>query len=466
MTPDQRTDLLESLRVGVPIDRAARAVRCSVAAIRSYAERDDDFALELERAECLSEHLRREQEAKEEARRAAWVQAAIAGERARAAEPEAKPASAETFDRWGAAREEALRLGGANTYLGFLLWVERRCIDGGLHPLDPQWLYHFEAFYESGKFIDVGRFGVRAGKSDSVCRAICGEVLLIERRLEPGLTGVCPVISKDGRDAADRFNTLQQVLRACGVRNVSAQRRKRAEDEAAPPVDPWTFRTAGGGNKAHEIEMLDSQGHIVEFRIYHASERAAAGFTGIAGFGDELDLWGKDTGANPADKVIDVLVSRYATQPEARLHLMSATYDRESKHARMIKAGDTPLQRVARLGERGAAKDYEDRQRLAAAIASTDPLLVGPPMPPDCTDIPCWVSNPIATIESCYAKSDGDLRKMFGLYGGRLSAAGEVRHGSSLDDLRALAERNRALVAGPVDAWGRALPRTGRRGVL
>lgn len=330
-------------------------------------------------------------------------------------------------------REEARALGGTNVNMGHLLWVERKRVDAGLHALDPMWLYHFEDFYLSDKMIDIGRFGVRAAKSDSVCAAIVAESVLMRRTLEPTIIGVCPVMSSNMREAGDRFETIKGNLRAIGMRDLGNR---------APP-DESGFKTSGGGNAALVIEMFDAQGHAIEFRIYPASESGAAGFTGIAGFGDELDLWGKPGGANPAGKTIRVLVSRYTTQPQAKLHLMSATYDRESEHARMIDNGDTARQRVARLGARGAAKDYAERLRLAASIMSSDPLLVAPPLPPDCPDIPCWVTNPIAPIEEAYKKADGNLVEMFALYGGRLALAGG---GSmTLEDARFIAEQNRAL---------------------
>jgi hypothetical protein len=64
--------------------------------------------------------------------------------------------------------------------------------------------------------------------------------------------------------------------------------------------------------------------------------------------------------------------------------------------------------------------------RLARSIGSTDPLLIASPLSPESPDIPSWVTNPIAPIESAYAKAKGDLREMFSLYGGRLSLAGDA----------------------------------------
>lgn len=333
---------------------------------------------------------------------------------------------------WSQIREEAAEL--APGPLGQLLWVERACVKAGMHPLDRQWLWHFQEFYASKKRVDVGRFGLRAAKSDSCCRAITAEVLLTPRRLEPGVVGVCPVMSSNMSEADDRFDTIVQVLRACGITDLTGQRRPEEEG----------FQRAGGGSSARVISLRDAQGFKVEFRIYPATVSGAAGFTGIAGFCDEVDLWGKEAGANPAKHVFEVLLARYATQPTAKLHVMSASYRHDSEHAQMIAAADTTLQRVARLGDDGAKIDTEARATLAVAIGSHDPLLLTP-ADPKSTDVPCWVSNPMAPIETCYALAKGDVKRMVYLYGGKLNPTGGRAATMGLEDLRALGDRNRQL---------------------
>jgi hypothetical protein len=334
--------------------------------------------------------------------------------------PKAPEEDSPAAERWARIREQAARL--APGYLGYVRWVDRCRVDSGtgLHAMDPAWDRHFGDFYETGLLEDVGRYGVRAAKSDSCSTAVTGETLLVERRLAGSIIGVCPVLSANMREAGDRFDTITANLRACGFRDLTGTRGEPA---------PFEFKTSGGGSSPRVIDLLDSQGHTVAFRVLPASEAGAAGFTGIAGFGDELDLW-RVAGANPAEKVVRVLRSRYLTQPEARLHLMSATYDRESYHSQMIadaeKAradGRAPTRYVARLGAEGSRKDHEARLRLAKLHGLSDPLLLAPPLPADCPDIPSWVTNPVAPIERAYELAEGNLRVMFGLYGGRVGGA-------------------------------------------
>ncbi len=346
--------------------------------------------------------------------------------------------SAEWQDTWARRIEEATAL--ADGYFGFLLWVERRCVDAKLHAMDRQWLWHFSEFYASEKFLDVGRWGLRAAKSDSVIRALVAESQFIRRVLEPGLVGVCPIMSANMREAEGRFATAKEVLRACGLRDLGPR----------TPAEDGGYRTGGGGNAPRTIELKDSQSHPIEFRIYPANEAGAAGFTGIAGFGDELDLWGKPDGANPARRVVEVLVSRFTTQPGARLHLMSATYDRKSYHAELIDQGDTIRQRVARLGVRGAEIDTAARRMLAKRIGSADPLLTTEAKP-DSTNIGCWVSNDsVAPIWDCYVKMNGDLRRMMATHGACPEFAGKGG-GWTVAMAEALGRANRTIVKGPED---------------
>lgn len=424
---------------------AARAARTTVPTIERWIEEDDELADEIEDAIAVGEMAKvktRSVVPVPVAVAALPLPPAVAGALELPAERRATEALGGEDDartswqkRWATHREEAAELGAASG--GHLRWVERECVRGGLHPMDRQWMWHFEEFYRSGKMVDVGRFGLRAAKSDSCCRALVAEVLLMSRHLEPGIVGVCPVMAQNMREADDRFDTITAVLRACGVQDLTGS---RGEDTNGG------FQRSGGGSNARVIALHDADGHPVEFRIYPASVSGAAGFTGIAGFCDEVDLWGKEQAANPAKRVFEILFTRYTTQPGAKLHVMSASYNPDSEHAKMIAQGDTALQRVARLGEDGARIDTEARARLAVQINSTDPLLLTPAKP-DSTDIPCWVSNPVAPIEACYARAKGDVRSMIFLYGGRVNPTSGRTIAVNVDEMLALAEANQRLVS-------------------
>ncbi len=297
---------------------------------------------------------------------------------------------------------------------GFLQLVNARCEASKLHAMDPWWINHFRKFYASGKMIDIGRIGLRGGKSTNVCRALVADVLYTIRRLEPSQIGVCPIMSAGTKEASDRIDTIMEVLRACGQTDVSGGR---------SPAERGQFRKIKGEGGAEVVELFDSQGHPIEFRVYPASKHGAIGFTAIGGFCDEVDAWrDKATGANPATEILDMLMHRFTTQPAAHLYIFSATYGGASAHTKRVSKGDTPLQYVARLGSRGAQADQDARFRLVAR-AGPDPRLLEA-SDPKSPNVPCWVTSPIAPIARCYDLSEGDISKMVLYYGGRPSDEG------------------------------------------
>ncbi len=420
MTLRQRTLILASLRAGCTVSTALKSARLSRVQYDAAVAEDAAFAKEARAAEKQASELPEPQPR----------------EPPRKSKPEPDDGNGGS-PKWDMIRAEAatLGLGFTSELSGYVRWVEKKCIAAGRHALDPQWRWHLDEFYASGKKVDVGRFGLRAAKSDSICYSLVAEVLLVLRTLEPGLIGVCPIISRNITEANDRTDTIVAILSACGLPDMSG---KRVDD-------PSGFYRSGGGTQARVISLQDSQGHPVEFRIYPASIAAAAGFTAIAGFADEVDLWGRDGLTNPAQRVFQILYTRYTTQPQAKLHVMSATYHGPSTfHARMIAAGDTPLQYVARLGVDGARRDDEARARLASIIGSDDPLLLAK-ADPNSTDIPSWVSNPIVDIEECYKNSEGNIPRMLSLFGGRCE--GGASSGLSLSEIQGYKEANEAMIA-------------------
>jgi hypothetical protein len=438
VTAEQRKAILDRMRQGLTTWAAIRYAGVSRKQFKLLHDEDDRFAEAVELATAEGELAKARAKGKAKAALPIPESPRPAPPPPPTIPPPLVTTGGETswVEIWSQIRKEAAEL--APGEFGQLLWVERACVRAGMHPLDRQWLWHFQEFYASKKRMDVGRFGLRAAKSDSVCRAVTAEVLFTPRRLEPGFVGVCPIMSANMSEADDRFDTIVQVLSSCGLTDLTGNRQSEAEG----------FQRSGGGSGARVISLRDAQGYKVEFRVYAASISGAAGFTGIAGFCDEVDLWGKETGANPAKRVFDVLRARYTTQPTAKIHVMSASYHPESEHASMIAEGDTPLQRVARLGVEGAAIDTEARARLAVSIGNSDPLLLKPSDPMS-TDIPAWVSNPVAPIESCYADAKGDIKRLMYLYGGRLNLLGGGRAAAiGLEDLRALGDRNRQLCSG------------------
>jgi hypothetical protein len=384
-----------------------------------------------------------------------WREAAAASA-AREAEGRARDSDEPDLgEGWAKARREAAAI--APGHYGTLLWIDARCQKAKMHALDPWWAEHFRLFYASGKMEDAGRGGLRAGKSDSIPRALVNDALFSLRELDPATVGVIPIMSRDRTEATDRFTTIRQILKAIGV---DAKDKKDDLEAIALPggiggVYESSTLPSGGG----VIRLRDSQNHKIEFRIYPARVSGAIGFTGVGGFCDEVDLWpwedeidqatGKKQLSNPAGKVIKLLEKRFTTQPEARLYVWSASYATDSAHRDLIDprpkggggerdlvGGDTMIRYIARLGEAGARRDEVERRRLADYLAERGVRMFGEGGEPSharllasadplSKDIPAWVTNPIkADILRCYGLSDENLTELLGLYGGRAAEHG------------------------------------------
>lgn len=469
VTLDQRAAILESLTAGASLASSLRGAGVTRGEFAAECERDPAFATAAEDArqagiqstDTLAKkinELRKPIEpaksstgiatppiqpraspdaakpataAKEASRtdwsRAAQVSAEISAEEAQRMLDEAEEQECEPNDRWMLARYEAAAI--EPGHIGTLLWIDARCQKAGMHALDPWHVDDMRLYYASKKPVQAERIGLRGAKSVTKCRALVNDALFETRNIDQSVVGVIPVMSADRTEATDRFHTIRAVLLACGVAST--------KKDDAPPfpgglMSEFTSSTlpSGGG----VIKTVDSQGHVIEFRIYPARITGAIGYTAVAGLCDEVDLWPVDLGvsvedvasrsakgrANPADVVLDRLLERFTTTlASAHLYIVSASYrGQDSAHARKIAEGDTTIQRVARLGAIGAERDKAARRRLAEAIGSTDPRLFAPADPMS-TDIPAWVSNPAAPIEACYALSRNRIGPMFGRYGGR-----------------------------------------------
>lgn len=421
LTLDQREAVVDSLRAGVAIEAACKAARTTVANVRSFAADEPAWGVTFAAAEAECAKVAKAAEWQALMKHSASLVDEVApkvAERPTVAIPH-DPETGEVDDEDipdiiedDSPELERLRLEAAKYGpgpFGYLQMVNARCVEAGLHPMDPWWIGHARKFYASGKMIDVGRIGLRGGKSTNVCRMLVADVIYQRRQIERSQVGVCPIMSSGTAEATDRMNTIVEVLCALKIRDCSGTRSKLVRGQ---------FRRTKAEGGAERVLLFDSQGHRVEFRVYPASKAGAVGFTGICGFCDEVDLWrDKATGANPASEVLDLLKYRYTTQPTAHLYIFSAPYGTTSAHSSRIDMGDTPLQYVARLGQRGADKDAQQRWQLVS-VAGPDPRLLEA-SDPKSVNIPAWVTSPIVPMSRCYDLAEGDMDKMFSRYGGR-----------------------------------------------
>lgn len=454
ITSSQRALILESLAVGVDLPHAAKAAGTTAAAVRRAmaAEGSEGEALARDVAAAVAEGERAAAAALAVpppppvpvgAMGEAWAGVVAASAEAQrpdpptpspaplarrpspvalvtpgADAPESPTPQLTPEDRaaWEKVRREAAAFGPGR--IGQLLWIDDRCQKAGLRALDPWWIWHFDSFYESGKRVDKMRGGLRLGKSSTACEAIIN-TLIKPHDIDAGTVAIVPIMSIRREEADDRFYTLVKILSACGME-------PKKPDERTGTLLGGGFggqfnharnALSGGG----QIRLRDSQGHDVEIRCFPARLAATRGPTCFSFFCDEVDGWldDEELHANPAPLIVEGLMERTTTQPETEAFIYSANYrGAGTYHSNLIDKGDTRSDYVARLGPLGAERDTEARLSLATLIGSTDERLLKP-ADPGSVDIPAWVGNPKATIETCYELAKEDIGRMLGRYGGR-----------------------------------------------
>jgi len=454
---DDRTDILDSLRLGFSLDVAAKSMGTTAAACRELADVDECWRADLADAERdgatpESAHVA-PVEHKPTFAEIAALSALVTREEMVATRGHRVEVVTDMDDgdsaRWARLREEFAACGPGQ--LGSLRWIDARCQQAGLRALDPWFEWHFGDFYASGKRIDRMLGGLRLGKSSSACPVIVN-TLTKKHDVDGGTKIVIPIMSARREEADDRFYTLCKILSACGVAP------KKEDDKTGlflgggfgGEYSAARNALSGGG----QIKVTDSQGHDIEIRCMPSRVSGSIGYTSYTVFGDEIDAYPDEAEIkNPSEVIVDGLCERTTTQPEAEIFLFSASYKGpESYHSREIAKGHTMSVYCAYLGTLGAERDTAARHRLAALLRSDDPRLLAIASPDD-TSIPAWVGNPKSPIETCYALAKEDIGRMLGRYGARpVENAGKASSDAvpwTEADIAALATMNQALNAEP-----------------
>lgn len=223
---------------------------------------------------------------------------------------------ADLFTRFGA---EADGVAPARSHVDEILArydeVDARLVACGFPPTSPWWRETIERMYRSGARQAVVRVGRRGGKSSTISRLAVVEVLYGRHVIPPGDVGVCAVVSTRRGEAANRLYTITTILDALGV----------------------AYKPCDGG-----VQLVDRPR---AFRVYTASISGVSGFTAIFVLCDEVSKWkDNDTGVNPAGVVLESIRPTMATQPEARMWLVSSPMGIYDAHYDAFELGDGPAQ--------------------------------------------------------------------------------------------------------------------------
>lgn len=199
--------------------------------------------------------------------------------------------------------------------------VDARLELAGFPPTSPWWRQTFERWYRAGTRQLVARVGRRGGKSSSLSRLAVVEGLYGDHKVPPGDVGTVAIISTRRDEAAKRLRTITAILDALDV-----------------PYRPMPGPALG-------VELV---GRSVAFQVFAGSIAGVSGFTGIFVLADEVAKWiDADTGANPATEVLASVRPTMATQPNARIVLISSPMGMLDAHYDAFEAGDSDFQLVA-----------------------------------------------------------------------------------------------------------------------
>lgn len=200
-----------------------------------------------------------------------------------------------------------------------LMVNDKKLVEAGFPPMSEWWKSVFKDFYQSGKLRLVARVGRRGGKSTMICRIAVAEVLYGDHVVPPGDIGVFVIISVRKDEAKERLRTIQEILKALGVKHsVSGM----------------------------EI-TLKVKGKPFSFRVYPANFRATVGMTCIGWVGDEMTRWRDDSdSANPATDIIGSIRPAMATMPNAHEFYISSPWARMDAHYNYFEKGNTEEQAV------------------------------------------------------------------------------------------------------------------------
>lgn len=298
---------------------------------------------------------------------------------------------------------------------GLLLWVDWRLAEKGMPPMSAWWRWAVERFWQSAKDIFKGRVGRRGGKSSTLVRVAVTEALFRKRDLPPGEVGVWPYLSHSKNEAAQRLNQIEGTLRALGF---SGDGKRDALEH-----HQWCRYTK---DSVERIQILDTQGHTIEFWVVAATVAAASGFTAIGGSCDEVAKWRDEkSNKNPATEILRAVKPTIGTQPGAHIYIFSSPWGEDDAHSNAIAEGDTDLEHCAVLGAAFAPEDAAARRKLAALDRDGPAILeMIADVHADSRDIPSWVASPAMPIERGRLL-EPDLYVWLREYGGRpMSRAG------------------------------------------
>jgi hypothetical protein len=209
----------------------------------------------------------------------------------------------------------------ARTLVGCFQWLEERLSAAGWPRTSPWWQERVQGFLEGSKRQAVFRVGRRGGKTTTMCRMGLVLTLWGGHVVPPGDIGWLVVVSLKREFAEDVVQVMTRILDAVGIRH-----------------DPLQGDARG----------MRIPGTRYGIRVLTASVGGVVSMTTVCAICDEIARWkDSETLVNPATQVLASLRPTMATQPKARMVLISSPLGLLDAHAAEFERGNTDHQMVA-----------------------------------------------------------------------------------------------------------------------
>jgi hypothetical protein len=188
------------------------------------------------------------------------------------------------------------------------------------HVMPAWWTNELGRFFNSGTKQSVWRVGRRGGKSSTICRVVCCEAYYGDHSWPDDDEGVVMIVSADQKQAKQRLRSCAVLLREMKI-----------------PHD----------QTADELRFKNARGQRVVIRVHSASISSVVGCTCICAVLDEVSRWGEnDRTGSPSEEILSSLRPTMATQPNARIFMISSPLGEDDLHAKAFAEGNTAYQTV------------------------------------------------------------------------------------------------------------------------
>lgn len=188
------------------------------------------------------------------------------------------------------------------------------------HAMPAWWTAELQRFYDSARRQSVWRVGRRGGKSSTICRVVCVEAYYGDHSWPDDDEGVVMIISADQKQAKQRLRSCAVILREMNIEHTQT---------------------------ADELRFKNARNQNVVIRVHSASISSVVGCTCICAVLDEVSRWGEnDRTGNPSEAILESLIPTMATQPNAKIFMISSPMGEEDLHAKAFAEGETPFQTV------------------------------------------------------------------------------------------------------------------------